>query len=681
MNGGLCFFGADGDRRAREFIGLVDPSKIDVWAYHGHGQGSEAERDAYDRQVEAVTAAGKAGIPYLDTETGISAGGPTQYREQARTAVQKMTFAQSVDMPSLMFFRLFMGDAGYSLTADKVQPRPAVLAYRAMVERLRGARFARPLDTGEPDVEAYLFEHTGDAGVPTGGKTLVAWNNGTGRRTVSVDTAAPDAELVAYGLYGNPSPAAAGGGIATLSLDADPTYLVWTSSQPASSVAAATPALAPADVPALVAGGRTVTTWTARNDTDAPLDVTLAVDPVGRVPMTADPSTATATLAARSSRTLSVTVAAEGSAPLPAPRWWTVFTGLDPAAVAKMGPADFAEFPATLPGTSGPATPQRVWVEGDTIDLAALAGGYREKAPAVLFASIDAPEATEVPFGAAADFWMRVYLNGEVVADTLERGNGSDFTPAGHPFTLKLKKGRNVLAAQVLSGSAGFKFVFGGERELMTAAAGGVPPDRLDAALSAGGRVLAGQSVPVHFQPPLPAFAGLALGDPAARWLTREPVAALGAFAVVNTQEAYPDKSRWYGGPSDASAVAWLRDAGGAVEVVVAVYDDAAQPAADAGDAEALRQGDALRLTGPAFDVTVAPGKGGAVVRAADGSPSGVSATVEQPAQADGPRYVYRVSIPSSAVPDRLTLTVHDADDGVAKQTLTTPAVPIVRGR
>ncbi len=73
MNGGLCFHGETGDRRARRIVELTDISKFDMWAYHGHGVGGEAERRAYERQVEATKAHGKHTLPMLDTETGLNA--------------------------------------------------------------------------------------------------------------------------------------------------------------------------------------------------------------------------------------------------------------------------------------------------------------------------------------------------------------------------------------------------------------------------------------------------------------------------------------------------------------------------------------------------------------------------------------------------------------------------------
>lgn len=186
MNGGLCFHGEEGERRAHRIVELADITKFDMWGYHGHGGGSEAEHNAYNRQVEATRAHNKHTLPFLDTETGVSANSPIMYREQARTGVQKMVFAHAKGMPSLMWFRLFMGDDGYTLSHNRIEPRPSVLAYRAMVERLRHVRVARMIEFDEPSIEAYLFDEIDENSKPTGRKTLVAWANADRRFGVSL---------------------------------------------------------------------------------------------------------------------------------------------------------------------------------------------------------------------------------------------------------------------------------------------------------------------------------------------------------------------------------------------------------------------------------------------------------------------------------------------------------------
>ena len=276
MNGGLCFFGPVGDRRAREIIAGIDTERLDAWAYHGHGAGVAAERAAWRRQVDAVTDAGRNTLPLFDTETGVSARSPAGLREQSRTGVEKTVFAMAKGMDSLLYFRLNMpGEEGYSLTDDHVQPRPTVLSYRAMVQRLRHARFAREIDAGVPGVEVYLFEHTHADGSLTGTKTLVAWNNDGGEREISVgmDAAgAPIADAAVFDLYGNRSPAASVGVVATLAVGIDPAYLEWTSPGTAADAGAALPAPGPGETGAFLPRGDSEVAWTVRNDADEPLD-------------------------------------------------------------------------------------------------------------------------------------------------------------------------------------------------------------------------------------------------------------------------------------------------------------------------------------------------------------------------------------------------------------------------
>jgi len=78
----------------------------------------------------------KAVKPFAETESGVSAGDRPGLIEQARTVVEKMTYAQSVGEPFLIFFRLFKEgqghESGYGLTENLVEPRPSVMAYRNM---------------------------------------------------------------------------------------------------------------------------------------------------------------------------------------------------------------------------------------------------------------------------------------------------------------------------------------------------------------------------------------------------------------------------------------------------------------------------------------------------------------------------------------------------------------------
>ena len=82
--------------------------------------------------------------------------------------------------------------------------------------------------------------------------------------------------------------------------------------------------------------------------------------------------------------------------------------------------------------------------------------------PAVVFSVIDAPEAGMMRAGFAADWFFEAYLNGEKVGSTMKKGNGSNaFSPGDNEVLLPVRKGRNLLAVKVRSGSGGWKLVWG----------------------------------------------------------------------------------------------------------------------------------------------------------------------------------------------------------------------------
>jgi len=97
---------------------------------------------------------------------------------------------------------------------------------------------------------------------------------------------------------------------------------------------------------------------------------------------------------------------------------------------------------------------------GAYLDLGALLGGKNEGKTAYLLTIVEAAEAMEIDLGAGSDWWMKWWVNGEVVCDTLAIGNGnSPLSPADHRFTARLKAGKNLVAVKVVSGSGGFALV------------------------------------------------------------------------------------------------------------------------------------------------------------------------------------------------------------------------------
>ena len=106
---------------------------------------------------------------------------------------------------------------------------------------------------------------------------------------------------------------------------------------------------------------------------------------------------------------------------------------------------------------------QDVDLDGDTLDLGKLIGGYdtvffqdmggREGQQAYAFAELELDEETEVTFGAGADFWMRWWIDGAPVCDTVV--NGNEIHPSSrtdHVFSHRLSAGRHLLAVWLISG-------------------------------------------------------------------------------------------------------------------------------------------------------------------------------------------------------------------------------------
>ncbi len=96
------------------------------------------------------------------------------------------------------------------------------------------------------------------------------------------------------------------------------------------------------------------------------------------------------------------------------------------------------------------------------IDLHRKGDEPLENRSAILYNEFDADADGFMRTGFSADWRMKIVLNGEEVYSTLEKGNGSSSFSAGdHTADLPVRKGRNLLAVQVLSGSAGWCLAWG----------------------------------------------------------------------------------------------------------------------------------------------------------------------------------------------------------------------------
>ncbi len=665
MNGGLCFFGPDGDRRARELVSLLKPDEIDLWAIHGHGLGAEAERFAYQRiRTELEKHPGTARLPVCETESGATAErhDTTQLRVQARTCTQKLVYAQSVGMPFFTWFNLYMGGDAWESVEGARDPKPVVVAYRNTVERLRGFRFTKLVDLGQSGVEAYLFARGQD-------KVLVAWNNEPGLIDLNVQldrAGAAIAKATQHDIYGNPAKPRLAGVIATITVGPDSTYLAWTSPGEVGTVLSAPSPLSVMVGNPVVLGGDNRAVVTVRNLGVEPVTGTLRLHATARVGMQVTPASSDLTIPPGTEVTVPVTLtAATADRPLRLPRWWRVFPYVDEAKAVT----SLASMPASLPGEKGqPVTGIDSWVEQGRLDIGRIAnvtGGFREKAAAVCATTVETESDLQLPVGACADWWMAWYVNGVKVQDTLATGNQGARRVTDYVFDLPLKKGRNTIAVLVLSGSGGWELLAGSSKELGLQRTG-ADPDRLDCTWLVGGKARAVHSQTLQLAPVLPK--GPAAATPLEAWRSSEPTAVLGNAQLENFHFKHPDNKRWWQGDLDLSAQLWLRDAGdGGLTVVVAVQDTTPRPAAaniDEGDAIRLRLADGVGTV--AWDGTIADA-GGAKVMAKTGPPA--TATIEQ---AGGVR-IYRVTIPKAVVPAgvfSLSLVVSDDDDGYLKQVL-----------
>ena len=100
-----------------------------------------------------------------------------------------------------------------------------------------------------------------------------------------------------------------------------------------------------------------------------------------------------------------------------------------------------------------------VTLRDGVLDLSAVFGGHGNGQQAFMFAEIDVPADGEVALGAGTDYWMRWWVDGALVLDTMAAGNVAH--PIGHVdqcFRRELKAGKHLLAVHLVSGTASWIF-------------------------------------------------------------------------------------------------------------------------------------------------------------------------------------------------------------------------------
>lgn len=101
------------------------------------------------------------------------------------------------------------------------------------------------------------------------------------------------------------------------------------------------------------------------------------------------------------------------------------------------------------------------------IDLARAIGGTQIDKTAYVFVPFTAAADMDVTFGMGADWWFQAWLDGVPLADTLATGN-SEWPPSIHDQqkTVKVKKGKHVLAVRFISGKGTSVLALGGPDDL-----------------------------------------------------------------------------------------------------------------------------------------------------------------------------------------------------------------------
>ncbi|MBU4211197.1 MAG: hypothetical protein KKD33_01285, partial [Verrucomicrobia bacterium] len=123
--------------------------------------------------------------------------------------------------------------------------------------------------------------------------------------------------------------------------------------------------------------------------------------------------------------------------------------------------------PAELEIGDRPFSGREVRLSDNGLNLGALLGSVEVGKTAYLVTELTVDEDTEVTLGTGMDWWIKWWVNGQVVCDTTSTGNESTMMSLlDHCFNVRLRKGRNLLVVKAVSGRGGFVWVAGGPREL-----------------------------------------------------------------------------------------------------------------------------------------------------------------------------------------------------------------------
>ena len=102
-----------------------------------------------------------------------------------------------------------------------------------------------------------------------------------------------------------------------------------------------------------------------------------------------------------------------------------------------------------------------VKAEKGIIDLGKHFGSRPEKTEAILTGSFSSEKSGILRVGISADWWMEFFANGNPLFSSMQRGNESPLSPKSHFVEIPVSRGETTLRIRVLSGSKGWKFIYG----------------------------------------------------------------------------------------------------------------------------------------------------------------------------------------------------------------------------
>ena len=681
MNGGITFFGAVGPGNSRRFLQLVKPECIDVIAYHAHGFGSKAERNVYEQAQKAAAKYGKGDKPFADTESGMFVGSKKQEDAQAWMVAEKQTYAQSVGLKFLMTFRLhaFRSETGWGLIRSDAEPNPAIIAYRALTEHLKGLAFQKTLPLSQSNAEGYSFAQ------PKGPqRACIVWSNEPAfyNAYLKVAASAKDAgNPRLMDVYGNTSPAEVSeDGVVRVEVTQAPVYFLWDAADPQFEASVTQSMMHLPDMATIVPNGSSPLKIEIENRSNADVDATLSASITASGKASVTPEKQTITVPAHKIVPVSLSVQWTPSRQNDEVRWpasWLAFTDLQESDVNL---AETTALPAAIKGAAG----RSVQPVNNSIALLRPGEAPREKRPGFVFATVHSDINQVIRIGCAADFWMEFFVNGKVVCSTMEKGNGS--TNANERIIeLPLKKGENLLAVKVLSGKGGWGLSVIPPSQLSAILDPGKATNCIDLSLEAGGKVLARERLACRPVRSIALLENVKWSGPKEEWMKLTPDFILENANVTNLYDKAQDRSRWWQGGSDLSGTAWIRSDDRRVYLTVLVADDKDVTGTDPekmGEFDSLEVGisNAANADGkPSVNLyTIGRANGKAVIYkglsscgAGNGMVDPASAEISASIEWGATSTLYQICLDRSGIGSgvfSLNFLVNDNDDGYRKQ-------------